>query len=196
MRRHVGGDARQLDQQHGLAAVERAEPAFQLLRSRQADPLLKHARAREGSGDDGGVAGKVGGQHIIERGPLPRGRLTERRTCREDTHSGDRCEPPRDWNQGKDYTRPGGRRGQRARSPHARASSAVESLARAVAVSRSVLADRFAEVVGQPPMQYLAMWRMQLASRCLLGGDAVSEVASAVGYESEAAFSRAFKKLV
>ena len=72
----------------------------------------------------------------------------------------------------------------------------VESLARAVAVSRSVLADRFAEMVGQPPMQYLAMWRMQVASRRLLEGDAVSEVASAVGYESEAAFSRAFKKLV
>lgn len=72
----------------------------------------------------------------------------------------------------------------------------VESLARAVAVSRSVLADRFAEIVGQPPMQYLAMWRMQLASRRLLEGEAVREVASAVGYDSEAAFSRAFKKLV
>jgi AraC-like DNA-binding protein len=72
----------------------------------------------------------------------------------------------------------------------------VESLARAVGASRSVLADRFAEMVGQPPMQYLAMWRMQLASRRLLEGRAVAEVASAVGYESEAAFSRAFKKLV
>jgi AraC-like DNA-binding protein len=72
----------------------------------------------------------------------------------------------------------------------------VESLARAVAVSRSVLADRFTEMVGQPPMQYLAMWRMQLASRSLLEGEAVGEVAAAVGYESEAAFSRAFKKLV
>jgi len=72
----------------------------------------------------------------------------------------------------------------------------VESLARAVGVSRSVLADRFAEMVGQPPIQYLAMWRMQLASRRLLEGETVSGVASAVGYESEAAFSRAFKKLV
>jgi AraC-like DNA-binding protein len=72
----------------------------------------------------------------------------------------------------------------------------VESLARAVAASRSVLADRFADMVGQPPMQYLAMWRMQLASRRLLEGQAVAEVAPAVGYESEAAFSRAFKKLV
>jgi AraC-like DNA-binding protein len=72
----------------------------------------------------------------------------------------------------------------------------VELLARAVAVSRSVLADRFAEMVGQPPMQYLALWRMQLASRRLLEGESVAEVAVAVGYDSEAAFSRAFKKLV
>jgi AraC-like DNA-binding protein len=72
----------------------------------------------------------------------------------------------------------------------------VESLARAVGVSRSVLADRFTEMVGQPPMQYLALWRMQLASRLLLEGEPVAEVAAAVAYESEAAFSRAFKKLV
>jgi AraC-like DNA-binding protein len=72
----------------------------------------------------------------------------------------------------------------------------VESLARAAGVSRSVLADRFAEMVGLPPMQYLALWRMQLASRLLLEGDPVTEVAATVGYESEAAFSRAFKKLV
>jgi len=72
----------------------------------------------------------------------------------------------------------------------------VESLARAVGVSRSLLADRFTEMVGQPPMQYLALWRMQLASRLLLAGASVSGVAMAVGYESEAAFSRAFKKLI
>ena len=72
----------------------------------------------------------------------------------------------------------------------------LESLARSVGVSRSVLADRFSEMVGQPPMHYLAMWRMQLASRLLLEGGAVAEVATAIGYESEAAFSRAFKKLV
>ena len=51
-------------------------------------------------------------------------------------------------------------------------------------------------MVGQPPMQYLALWRMQLASHLLLQGQAVARVAEAVGYESEAAFSRAFKKLV
>ena len=49
---------------------------------------------------------------------------------------------------------------------------------------------------AQPPMQYLALWRMQLASRLLLEGGHVAAVAAAVGYESEAAFSRAFKKLV
>jgi len=72
----------------------------------------------------------------------------------------------------------------------------VERLARVVGVSRSVLAERFTEMVGQPPMQYLALWRMQLASRLLAEGGQVAEVAGAVGYESEAAFSRAFKKLV
>jgi AraC-like DNA-binding protein len=72
----------------------------------------------------------------------------------------------------------------------------VESLARTGGVSRSVLADRFAEIIGQPPMQYLALWRMQLASRLLLQGEQVADAAAAVGYESEAAFSRAFKKLV
>lgn len=72
----------------------------------------------------------------------------------------------------------------------------VERLARLVGVSRSVLAERFTEMVGQPPMQYLALWRMQLASRLLTEGGRVAAVAGAVGYESEAAFSRAFKKLV
>lgn len=72
----------------------------------------------------------------------------------------------------------------------------VERLARLVGLSRSVFAERFAGMVGQGPMQYLALWRMQLASRMLLDGRQVSAVAGAVGYESEAAFSRAFKKLV
>jgi AraC-like DNA-binding protein len=72
----------------------------------------------------------------------------------------------------------------------------VESLARAAGASRSVLADRFADMVGQPPMQYLALWRMQLASQLLLSGEHVAATAAAVGYQSEAAFSRVFKKLV
>lgn len=72
----------------------------------------------------------------------------------------------------------------------------VERLARLVGVSRSIFAERFTEMVGQPPMHYLALWRMQLASRLLMDGGQVASVAAAVGYESEAAFSRAFKKLV
>jgi AraC-like DNA-binding protein len=72
----------------------------------------------------------------------------------------------------------------------------VEALAREAGVSRSVFAERFTAMVGQPPMQYLALWRAQLAARLLSEGGPVSSVAAAVGYESEAAFSRAFKKLV
>jgi AraC-like DNA-binding protein len=72
----------------------------------------------------------------------------------------------------------------------------VEGLARLAGVSRSVLAERFTEMVGHPPMQYLTLWRMQLASRLLIDGGQVAAVAEAVGYESEPSFSRAFKKLV
>lgn len=73
----------------------------------------------------------------------------------------------------------------------------LEKLAKDVGLSRSALADRFAHVVGQPPMQYLAHWRMQVAARLLAdGGAKVCAVASDVGYDSEAAFSRAFKKIV
>lgn len=71
----------------------------------------------------------------------------------------------------------------------------LEELAAQVGASRSVLAERFAQLVGQPPMQYLAQWRMQLATRLLAEpGAKVVAVAAAVGYESESAFSRAFKK--
>jgi len=72
----------------------------------------------------------------------------------------------------------------------------IEALGRAVGVSRSVLAERFTVLVGQPPMQYLACWRMQLASRLLADGARIADVAEAVGYQSEAAFSRTFKKMV
>jgi AraC-like DNA-binding protein len=72
----------------------------------------------------------------------------------------------------------------------------VEDLAHLVGQSRSVFAEQFTEMVGQPPMQYLALWRMQLASHLLSDGQSVVRAADAVGYESEAAFSRAFKKLV
>ena len=72
----------------------------------------------------------------------------------------------------------------------------VARLARLVGVSRSVFAERFTGMVGHPPMHYLALWRMQLASLLLVDGGQVAAVAGAVGYESEAAFSRAFKKRV
>jgi len=73
----------------------------------------------------------------------------------------------------------------------------LDSLARAASCSRSVLAERFAKLVGEPPMQYLARWRMQLAAVELAdSGAKVAQVARDVGYESEAAFSRAFKRLV
>jgi AraC-like DNA-binding protein len=73
----------------------------------------------------------------------------------------------------------------------------LESLAHEVGLSRSALAERFVQFVGQPPMQYLASWRMQLAASMLMtGNDGIAEIASRVGYESEAAFSRAFKKVV
>jgi len=73
----------------------------------------------------------------------------------------------------------------------------LQELARSVAVSRSVLADRFMRLVGQPPMQYLAQWRIQLAAQLLeRSGAKVTTIAADVGYESEAAFSRAFKKMM
>jgi AraC-like DNA-binding protein len=73
----------------------------------------------------------------------------------------------------------------------------IEELAREVGLSRSVLAERFAGLVGLPPMQYLAKWRMQIASGLLSGGGAnMATVAAEIGYGSEAAFSRAFKKML
>jgi AraC-like DNA-binding protein len=73
----------------------------------------------------------------------------------------------------------------------------LERLADAVAISRSGLHDRFTTVIGQPPMQYLARWRMQVAAATLReSGATVADVAASVGYESEAAFSRAFKRVV
>jgi AraC-like DNA-binding protein len=73
----------------------------------------------------------------------------------------------------------------------------IDELGDAVGLSRSALHERFAELVGQPPMQYLTQWRMQVASRLLLESTMnVASVALETGYESEAAFSRAFKRLV
>jgi AraC-like DNA-binding protein len=71
----------------------------------------------------------------------------------------------------------------------------LDALAAEAGTSRSVLAERFVQRVGQPAMQYLTAWRMQLAARLLADSTAkVKAVAEAAGYQSEAAFSRAFKK--
>lgn len=71
----------------------------------------------------------------------------------------------------------------------------VEDLARSVGVSRSALAERFTALVGQPPMQYLGRWRLLLAGDLLRSGQrTVAAIAGEVGYDSEAAFSRAFKR--
>jgi len=73
----------------------------------------------------------------------------------------------------------------------------LDRLADEAAVSRSTLHERFAHFVGQPPMQYLAQWRMQLAAARLRDTDAkVIDVAMDVGYENEAAFARAFRRAV
>ena len=73
----------------------------------------------------------------------------------------------------------------------------IERLAREVGLSRSAFAERFVQYVGFPPMNYLAQWRMQLASRALeRPGISVAQAAASVGYESEAAFRRAFERYV
>ncbi len=73
----------------------------------------------------------------------------------------------------------------------------LDRLAAECGTSRSVLAERFARFIGQPPLHYLAAWRMQRAARLLADpGAKVKTVAGAVGYDSEAAFSRAFRRIV
>ena len=68
-------------------------------------------------------------------------------------------------------------------------------LARSSGTSRTVLADRFSALMGESPLAYLARWRLQLAARRLMTTDRkVLQVAYDVGYESEAAFSRAFRR--
>jgi AraC-like DNA-binding protein len=66
-------------------------------------------------------------------------------------------------------------------------------LAKAVGVSRSVLLERFSSYLSEPPMSYLTGWRLRLAAQALISSPkSVADVAAAVGYESEAAFCRAF----
>ncbi len=71
----------------------------------------------------------------------------------------------------------------------------VESLAQAANVSRSVLAERFQHLVGIAPMQYLTQWRMLLAANLLVRSDApLTRIAEDVGYQTDTAFSRAFRR--
>jgi AraC-like DNA-binding protein len=72
----------------------------------------------------------------------------------------------------------------------------LDRLARETGVSRSVLAERFAARLGETPMRYLTLWRMQLAARRLADGtETVAAVAGRIGFRSEAAFSRRFKEV-
>jgi AraC-like DNA-binding protein len=71
----------------------------------------------------------------------------------------------------------------------------LAELAREIGAARSVVAERFARFLGEPPMAYLSRWRLQLAARLLQTTQkSVLEVALDAGYESEAAFNRAFKR--
>jgi transcriptional regulator GlxA family with amidase domain len=71
----------------------------------------------------------------------------------------------------------------------------IADLAREAGLSRSVLAERFRHYLGEPPMLYLTRWRLQLGAQILKSSSrSVAEVAAEVGYESEAAFNRAFKR--
>jgi pimeloyl-ACP methyl ester carboxylesterase/AraC-like DNA-binding protein len=71
----------------------------------------------------------------------------------------------------------------------------IEMLAREAGVSRTVLGERFAELIGEPPMRYCARWRMRMAANLLREGKQNSaNIAYSVGFNSEAAFNRAFKR--
>lgn len=73
----------------------------------------------------------------------------------------------------------------------------IEGLARQSGTSRTVMAERFMKFVGVPPMHYLAKWRMQVAAEMLNRGNLnIATIAAEIGYESEAAFSRAFRKMM
>ena len=73
----------------------------------------------------------------------------------------------------------------------------VDDLAREVGLSRSALHERFVQYLGHPPMHYLASWRIQLGARLLRESNRkVATIALDVGYDSEAAFSRAFRRMV
>ena len=71
----------------------------------------------------------------------------------------------------------------------------IAALAKGAGVSRSVLAERFRHYLSEPPMTYLTRWRLQLGAQILASTNySVAQIAAEVGYESEAAFNRAFKR--
>jgi len=73
----------------------------------------------------------------------------------------------------------------------------VEELASSVGLSRSSLSQRFTDFIGQPPMQYLTRWRLTIAAQRLRSEEAsLARIAADSGYDSEAAFNRAFKRAV
>ena len=78
---------------------------------------------------------------------------------------------------------------------HAHQPWTIAALAQRVGISRSVLAERFKSYLGEPPMAYLTRWRLQLGAKMLTSTRrSVAEISTEVGYESEAAFNRAFKR--
>jgi AraC-like DNA-binding protein len=76
------------------------------------------------------------------------------------------------------------------------ASWTIATLAHEVGISRAVLAERFREYLGEPPLAYLTRWRLQLGAQMLSStSQSVAQIASKVGYDSEPAFNRAFKRI-
>jgi AraC-like DNA-binding protein len=73
----------------------------------------------------------------------------------------------------------------------------LQKLAQIAGVSRSIFAQKFKDTVGEPPMEYLVRWRMTLAADKLVhSGDPISVIALSLGYESESAFGKAFKRVM
>ena len=72
----------------------------------------------------------------------------------------------------------------------------VEELAEAVSLSRSAFSSRFTHLVGEPPMKYLTRWRMHMATHLLKNEVNMEKIALQLGYNSEVAFRKAFKREV
>ena len=143
--------------------------------------------------------------------PRPDGRRDEHRPAgqrcrrqpavRHPCHPGhpdvDRARPRRPDGLARRAPRRPPRGGDRRRPPRSRRRWTVGALAAEAAMSRSAFAARFTELVGEPAMQYVSRWRMHHAAELLADdGISVSEAGRLVGYDSEAAFSRAFTRVI